>query len=248
MQTSLVIKRFAVSLVKYGVLILALPLTAALSALTTMRVVLRSQEVMVPALVGRRVPEAGSLASAHRLLLRVEGRRNDPRVPADRIVAQEPAAGATLKRQRSIRVWVSLGPRRLTVPSVEGESIRTGRLSLEQAQVPVGRVVETHDVTEEGTILIQHPPAGDTESLDAEGAALLVSLGPRTTDYVMPDLIGRPAASVLDALSRAGLKVTEVRYRPYPGMAAGMVLRQAPSAGHRVGARTGVSLEVSRAA
>lgn len=240
------IKRFAISLVKYGALVLALLLTAGISALTTMRVVLRSQEVMVPELVGKRVPDAGGIAAGHRLMLRVEGRRNDPKVPPDRIVAQEPAAGSTLKRQRSIRVWVSLGPRRLTVPAVEGESIRTGRISLEQAQVPVGRVVEVNDGTEEGTILIQRPPPGDTETLDAEGAAMLVSLGPGSSDFVMPDLIGRSAASVLDLLGGVGLKVTEVRYRSYPGVAPGTVLRQSPPAGFRVGRRTSVSLEVSK--
>jgi serine/threonine-protein kinase len=240
------IKRFAISLLKYGTLAVGLTLTAGISALTTMRVVLRSQEVKVPALVGKRVPEAGGVAAAHRLMLRVDGRRNDPKVPADRIVAQEPAPGSTLKRQRSIRVWVSLGPRRLTVPAVEGESIRTGRISLEQAQVPVGRVVEVNDGTEEGTILIQHPPPGDTETLDAAGAVMLVSLGPGSSDFVMPDLIGRSAAAVLDTLGRVGLKVTEVRYRSYPGVAPGTVLRQQPPAGFKVGRRTSVSLEVSR--
>jgi eukaryotic-like serine/threonine-protein kinase len=243
----LAIKRLAISLVKYGALVLALLLTAGISALTTMRVVLRSQEVMVPSLVGKRVPEASTVAANQRLLLRVDGRRNDPKMPADRVVAQEPPAGTTLKRQRSIRVWVSLGPRRLTVPAVEGESVRTGRISLEQAQVPVGRVVEVHDGAEEGTILIQDPQPGDTETLDAEGAAMLVSVGPAGSDYVMPDLIGGSAAGVLDVLGRAGLKVTDVRYRSYPGVAPGTVLRQSPPAGFRVGRRTSVSLEVSKA-
>ena len=107
-------------------------------------------------------------------------------------------------------------------------------------------MVEVNDGTEEGTILIQHPPPGDTETLDADGAAMLVSLGPGASDFVMPDLIGRSAAGVLDVLGRVGLKVTEVRYRSYPGVAPGTVLRQAPPAGFRVGRRTSVSLEVSK--
>jgi beta-lactam-binding protein with PASTA domain len=44
-----------------------------------------------------------------------------------------------------------------------------------------------------------------------------------------------------------GLKVAEVRYRSYPGVAPGTVLRQIPAAGHRVGTRTPVSLDVSKA-
>lgn len=245
-ETSLSVKSFAVLLLKYGSLVLALLVTAALSAVTTMRVVLRSQDVVVPSLVGRRVPEAGPLAARHRLLLRVEGRRHDPKVPADRVVAQEPPAGSTLKSQRSIRVWVSLGPRRITVPSVVGESVRGGRLGLEQAGVPVGRVVEANDASEEGTILMQHPPPGETETLGQEGASLLVSRGPFGREYLMPDLIGRKAGLVLDSLRLAGLKVGDVRYRAYAGVPAGVVLRQEPAAGHRVNARTALGLEISK--
>jgi beta-lactam-binding protein with PASTA domain len=242
------IKRFAVLSVKYALLALALLLTAGLSALTTMRVVLTSQEVVVPSLVNKRVSEAGVLATRSRLSLQIEGRRNDPRVLPDRIVAQEPAPGSTLKSQRSIRVWVSLGPRRLTVPAVEGDSVRTGRLSLEQAQVPVGRVVEVADASEEGTILMQHPPPGETDTLGADGASLLVSVGPIPRNSVLPDLIGKPASQVLDRLRVAGLKVTEVRYRSYPGVPAGMVLRQVPAAGFRVSPRSSVSLDISKGA
>ncbi|PYQ54801.1 MAG: hypothetical protein DMF78_04485 [Acidobacteria bacterium] len=243
---SLTVKRFAISLVKYGLLAVALVVTAGLSALTTMRVVLRTQEVVVPSLVGKPLPEAGALAARRRLVLRVEGRRNDAKVGRDLIVEQEPPAGSALKTQRSVRVWVSLGPRRLMVPAVEGESVRSGRLLLEQAQVPVGRVIEVNDAAEEGTILQQHPPTGETETLAAEGASLLVSRGPGHRDVIMPDLIGRPAVAVLDSLRAAGLKVAEVRYRSYPGVAAGLVLRQAPLAGYRVSPQTSISLDVSQ--
>jgi serine/threonine-protein kinase len=236
----------ATLLVKYGLLALALFVTAGLSALTTMRVVLTAQEVEVPSLIGKRVGEAGQAASRHSLLLRVEGRRNDARVPLDRIVAQEPSAGSRLKSQRSIRVWVSLGPRRLAVPGVEGESVRSGRLSLEQAQVPVGRIVEVPDGTEEGTVVMQNPPAGETGALPPDGVSLLVSLGPAYSEYVMPDVISRRGTDVLEALRSAGLKVTDVTYRSYPGVPPGTVIRQSPPAGYRVNRHSSVTLEVSR--
>ena len=252
------VKRFAISLVKYGLLAAALVVTAGLSALTTMRVVLRTQEVVVPSLVGRPLPEAGALASQRRLGLRVEGRRNDPKVGRDLIVEQEPAAGRPLKTQRSIRVWVSLGPRRLTVPAVEGESVRSGRLLLEQAQVPLGRVievdeanitvsriVEVDDPAPEGQILVQSPPPGETDP-DESAMSLLVSRGPGNRDFVMPDLIGRPALPVLETLRAAGLKVADVRYRTYPGVSPGLVLRQSPLAGYRVSPQTSIGLDVSQ--
>lgn len=244
----LAIRRFAILLLKYGLLAVALAITAGLSALTTMRVVLKAQEVSVPSLLGRKVPDAGSIAAKNRLLLRVAGKRNDPRMKADLIVEQDPPAGSMLKTQRSVRVWVSLGPRRLSVPAVEGESLRSGRLTLEQAGVNVSRILEVTNAAEEGTILLQRPPAGETDELAEEGASLLVSLGPGNRDFVMPDLIGRRADDVVSWLREAGLNVTDVNYRPYLGVAPGIVLRQTPPSGYRVTPRAAVALDVSRSA
>jgi len=241
----LTIRRFAILLVQNVLLVVALGLTALASAVFTMRQVLSSEEVLVPSLIDRRIPEAGVLAARRGLLLRVEGKRNDPRIPPERIVAQEPAPGSTLKSHRSIRVWMSLGPRRLILPGVEGQSLRTAQLALEQARVNVGRIVRVDDPAPDGTVLLQRPPPGEADAT-GEGVSLLVSQGPGDTDYVMPDLIGRRAEEVLDVLRVAGLKVSDVRYRTYPGVAPGIVLRQNPAAGHRVTTRVAVSLDVSR--
>jgi beta-lactam-binding protein with PASTA domain len=240
----LTIRRFAFLLVKSGLLMLALLLTAFVSGLATMRQVLTSEEVIVPSLLEKRIPEASVLAARRGLLLRVEGKRNDPRVPLDAIAAQEPPPGSTLKTHRSIRVWMSLGQRRVRLPPVEGQTLRTAQLALAQAGITVERVVKVNDPSTEGTILAQRPVAGEADA--GEGLSLLVSEGPADGDYLMPDLIGRQAEGCLDSLKQAGLKVAEVRYRNYPGVAPGIVLRQIPPAGHRVSPKSSVSLDVSR--
>ena len=221
--------------------------TLAASAVLTMRVVLTSRDVAVPSLAGRLLADASALAVDRGLALRIEGRRHDSTVPADHVVAQEPPPGATLKAHRAVRVWVSLGPRRVSVPPVEGESARTARIALEQAGVPVARVVEIPDKAAEGTVLVQRPSPGEAD-LSAGGASLLVSRGPGGASFVMPDLIGRDAGAAVAALQAAGLKVSDVRYRTYPGVAPGIVLRQTPPAGHPVSPRAALSLDVSKAA
>jgi beta-lactam-binding protein with PASTA domain len=239
--------RVARFLVQNALIGLALLLALAASALFTMRVVLDSRDVAVPPLTGRTQAEAEALVAARGLWLRIEGRRHDAAVPRDRVVAQDPAPGALLKTHRAVRLWISLGPKRVSVPKVEGDSVRTARTTLEQAGVPVARVIEVEDRAPEGTVLVQRPAPGETD-LAGEGASLLVSRGTRDASFVMPDLIGRDARSVLDALERAGLKVSDLRYRSYPGVAAGIVLRQSPQAGQRVSARAALSLDVSRPA
>jgi serine/threonine-protein kinase len=233
-------------LVRNALLGVALLATLGASALLTMRVVLSARDVAVPALVGRSLEDASALAARRRLDTRVEGRRYDPNVPAGHVITQEPPQGRTLKVHRAVRLWVSLGARRITVPRVEGQSVRTARIALEQAGLQLAHVVEVNDSAPEGSVIVQRPVPGETDA-DTEGASVLVSRGPGHADFVMPDLIGRPAGAVVDALQSAGFKVTDVRYRSYPGVAPGIVLRQLPPAGHRVNPRTPLSLDVSRA-
>ena len=234
-------------LARNALLGVALVVTAFTSALLTMRVVLSSRDVAVPGLVGRRFADAGALAAQRGLTLRVEGRRHDPALPKDAIVAQEPPPGGTLKTHRAMRVWLSLGARRVNVTAVEGGSVRTARIALEQAGAPVERVVEIDDGAPEGTVLVQRPPPGEAD-LSKGGVSLLVSRGGGGASYVMPDLIGREARAVLSRLQAFGLKVTDVRYRTYPGVAPGIVLRQTPAAGYPVTGRSPLSLDVSKAA
>jgi serine/threonine-protein kinase len=217
------------------------------SAVVTMRVVLSARDVAVPGVVGRALRDASALAADRGLDVRVEGRRYDPGVPADHVITQEPPPGGTLKVHRQVRVWVSLGPRRITVPPVEGQSVRTARIALEEAGLPLAHVVEVDSLAPEDTVLVQRPVSGETDA-PGDGAALLVSRGPDRAAYVMPDLIGRGADAVMSSLQALGFKVTDVRYRTYPGVAPGIVLRQLPPAGHRVDPRTPLSLDVSRAA
>ncbi len=101
------------------------------------------------------------------------------------------------------------------------------------------------DAAPEGTVIVQRPPAGEVD--EVRTVALLVSRGQAGADYVMPDLIGRPAGDVIESLRRAGLRVVDVRYRAYPGVESGVVLRQTPSAGQRVNARVSIALDVSKA-
>jgi eukaryotic-like serine/threonine-protein kinase len=225
----------------------ALLAVVAVSALFTMRVVLTSRDVAVPSLAGRALADANALVAQRGLALRIEGRRHDATVPAEHVVAQEPPPGGTLKAHRAVRVWVSLGPRRVSVPPIEGGTARTARIALEQAGVPVARVVEIEDAAPEGTVLVQRPPPGEAD-LSSGGASLLVSRGLAGASYVMPDLIGREAGAVIAALQAAGLKVSDVRYRTYPGVEPGIILRQTPPAGHPVSPRAALSLDVSKGA
>src|SRR5918999_102931 len=121
----------------------ALLLTYVLFAAAAMRVALKTREVVVPDLTGKTVSAATASLSQAGLSLKVEeGRRIDPKVPAGQILTQEPQAGLRPRRQRSVKVWVSGGPRATMIPALAGESERTAQLRLQQDGLELATLAE----------------------------------------------------------------------------------------------------------
>ena len=213
-------------------------------AVTAMRVALRVREVPVPDLRNRTVAEATAQIQEFGLSLAVdETGRLDPKIPAGRIALQEPAPGAITRRQRSIRVWVSQGPRNTVIPALTGESERAAQFRLQQDGLALTSLAEVRSSDfPSGTIIAQEPAA----SANGTEVALLVNRGERSHYFVMPDLIGVSGSRAVDLLRTRGFRVTIVGELPYPGVPPGIVLRQFPSAGFQIATGDPISLEVSR--
>jgi eukaryotic-like serine/threonine-protein kinase len=222
----------------------ALLLTYMLFAAAAMRLALKTRDVTVPELTGRSVNEASTLLAGSGLTLKVEeGARIDPKVPAGQILAQEPQAGVSTRRQRSVKVWISAGPRSLKVPAFVGESERAAELRARQNGLALARVAEIRSGDyQAGAVVAQSPPPQTTSAQ----VALLVNRGERGTSYVMPDLIGVNGDRAADLLRAKGFRVAVVGEHPYPGVPAGIVLRQNPQGGFQIAPGEPISLEVSR--
>lgn len=222
----------------------ALLATYALFAGAAMRIALRSREVVLPDLRGRTVSEATSVLGDAGIRLRVEEpRRLDPKVPAGAIVAQEPPPGTPIRPQRSIKVWVSAGARAGTVPPLEGQTSRMAEMRLKQDGIDIGEVAEIRSADYvPDAVVAQDPPA----QAAAPGVALLVNRGQAGSTYVMPDLIGVNGDRAADLLRARGFRVAVVGQQPYPGVPAGVVIRQSPQGGFQIAPGEAISLEVSR--
>lgn len=213
-------------------------------AAASMRIALRSHDVIVPSLSGKTVNDASAALTSSGLNLKVEeARRPDAVVPAGRIITQDPEPGTRTRRERSVKVWVSAGPRVKQIPVLVGESERTAQLRAQQDGLTLLPEAEIRSANYPvGTVIAQNPP-GNT---NADQVALLVNRGERGTTYVMPDLIGVNGDRAADVLRASGFRVSVVGDHPYPGVPAGIVLRQSPQGGFQVSPGDPISLEVSR--
>jgi serine/threonine-protein kinase len=209
-----------------------------------LRVALRAREVQVPPLVGKTVSDATQSLGALGLTLRVDPtRRTDPKVAANLIMQQDPPAGAAARSQRSIRVWLSAGPRTTTVPELIGQTERTARMRLEQDGVELGPVTEFRSQDYPADAVVSQDPPPDAKS---PTVSLLLNRGEEATTYVMPDIIGMDGTRVSETLRERGFRVTITGTQPYPGVPPGTVVRQQPQGGFRVASSDAISLEVSR--
>jgi hypothetical protein len=222
----------------------ALLLTYVLFAAASMRLALKTREVAVPSVAGLTVNDARTTLADSGLNLRVEeGMRVDPKVPAGQVLAQEPQAGIRTRRERSVRVWVSAGPRASVVPALVGESERTAQMRLEQGGLQLVAASEVRSADYASGVVVAQTPPPKTSGAEV---ALLINRGERGLTYVMPDLIGVNGDAAADVLRARGFRVAVVGDHPYPGVPAGIVIRQNPQAGFQIAPGETISLEISR--
>jgi len=213
-------------------------------AAAAMRVAIRAREVAVPDLAGRTVQDATAILADHGLTLRVdEVRRGDPKISAGRILQQDPPAGVIARRQRGVRVWLSLGQQATAIPDLTGQTERTAQMRLQQDGLTVASLAEirSSDYAPDA-IVAQSPPPGTR----AAQVSLVVNRGAEGTSYVMPDLIGIDGDRAAEFLRGRGFRVAVVGDHPYPGVPPGVVIRQTPAGGFQIAPGEAISLEVSR--
>jgi len=213
-------------------------------AAASMRLALRAREVQVPDFTNRTANEATAIADDLGLAMKIDdARRPDPKVGAGRVLAQDPTAGSVARRQRTVRVWLSAGQRAATVPLLIGETERTAQLRLAQDGLTLSDLSEIRSHTYSPDVVVAQTPPAKTAGA---AVALLVNRGERGASYVMPDLIGINGDRAAEILRNRGFRVAVVGSTPYPGIAAGIVIRQTPQAGFQVAPGEPISLEVSR--
>jgi len=223
---------------------LALLVTYGVFFLASMGVAIRSRNVSVPNLAGKSVAQAEATLAALGLTAGLDPlRRPDLHVPADHVLTQEPAAGATLRRGRVVKLRISDGATVPPVPELVGLSEQDAKARLQYAGITLTSVAEIQSgELNADRIVSQDPPARSTNG----SAALLVNRSILGTTYVMPDLIGTPERRVTDLLRARGFRVAVVGYAAYPGLAGGVIIKQTPQAGFQIPPGETISLEVSR--
>ena len=259
----------------FGILfrILLLLTVALASALTAMRFAIHGREVAVPKFIGMTPAEADRLALNNGLTLQIENRFYSTEIPAGRILNQVPPPGEEVRRGWQVRVAQSMGPQRVTVPNVVGQSMRAAEINLVRRGLQLGTITMAHlPGTIPDTVLAQSP-AAQAESVSSPKVNLVVAASdPDAQAIVMPDLVGRALDDATRVVVGAGLRLGKIATvpatspastippgaTPAPGQASPVspqqplpatvpiIVRQTPIAGQKVLPNSNVNLDVVR--
>ena len=212
---------------------MAMLAVALISAFITMRLAIHGREVEVPNLAGLTIAEASQTASAQGLSLNVENRFYSNDVAPGHILAQSPTSGVTVRREWTVRVTESLGPQRVSVPNLIGQTQRPAAILMQRLSLDMGTAAQLPVDAESGIVLAQ-TPTPNASGIDRPRVSLLLSApkDPDATAYVMPSLTGLTLAGAAARAAAAGVHIASVEdvNLPTPSAPAGPAAPPTPVA------------------
>ena len=234
------------SLLKIAGILVSLLATIAVATYITVRILVPVENTAVPDVVGRNVRDAVTYLSEVGLGARVVGRRFAVEVPADIVVSQAPPPGTKVQANRCIDMIVSAGSEVVAIPDLVG--MKLGEVTIHLSRVGIEAITTSWVTADVGrdVVLAQNPEPGATGTRN-EQVALLVSMGPRSEDFMMPQLVGWQISEVAALLESSSLNVAMIKEEP-SSEPEGSVIRQLPAAGSLVAEDSHVELVVSAGA
>jgi beta-lactam-binding protein with PASTA domain len=245
------------SFLRFALLALMLLVVALVSALTAMRFAIHTSEVVVPNLVGKTPNEGQKIAEDSGLQMEVERRYYSPTTPGGKILSQLPPANTQVRRGWQIRVALSLGPQRVEIPSLLGQSQRAAEINIRRRGLDVGALAQLQISDTPADQVLSQSPLPNASGVSAPKISLLVASASQPQALVMPNFVGQPLATAAQVLQGAGLRVGVVTFAGQPGSpfspplittpqasASSTIVSHNPAVGEKVIAGSAVNFQV----
>ena len=229
-------------------IIIGLILLFALSLGGTMAVlnITNPAEVQVPNLVGLSKEEAQQETENAKLKFEVASEEYNKDVPEGYVISQDPKYidNYSVKEGETIRVVISKGQEKTTVPKVVGMTLEEAQKALEEANLKAEVVEETSKTVEAGYVISQEVEA-EEEAFAGDTIKIHVSTGTGIKQVTVQSVVGQSEANAKSTLTGLGLKVN-VAYEEDTSKDDGVVLRQSIDGGKTVEEGTTITITVNK--
>jgi len=203
-------------------------------------------KVMVPAIQGLLVKDATAVLAPLGLQLIIAEVRNDPLVPLNQIITQDPPATTQVRSGSAVSVVVSGGNGGQVIPNVQNQVAAAAQQLLQG--VPYSFIVtiteENSSTIERGRVIRTKPAIG--MSL-APGSPLTIFISKGISTVAVPPVETLTEADARAQLNAVGL-LADVKYQDVPSgdPSDGRVISQGTQAGTQVEPGTPVKITVGR--
>lgn len=208
-----------------------------------------AKDVQIPNLIGKTEEEAK--AELKELKLNYEKVSEDYNADqeAGKIYEQSPAYTPNYKvkeKSTTIKVKVSKGTEKVTVPKVAGMTYDEAVKELENNKLKAEKIEETSKEIKEGIVISQEINP-NTEANAGETVKIHVSIGTGIAQVVMPSVLGKTESDARQTLEGKNLKVN-VEYSEDTTKDNGIVLSQNIKSGENIDEGTEITITVNKLA
>jgi serine/threonine protein kinase len=207
-----------------------------------------STPVAVPLVRGLTVKEATALLAPLGLTLSIKEVVNDPKIPENQIMSQDPKVDTQVRSGSQIVVIVSGGLGQATVPNVQGQVANAAQQLLQTSpyNFVVTLVNEASSTIEQGRVIRTEPAIG---AQSPAGSAITVFVSSGGNKVAVPQVEGQTEVDARSLLATAGL-TPDVKYQDVPAndVNIGKVISQGTDAGTLVDPGFIIRLTIGRAA
>ncbi|MBR3624538.1 MAG: Stk1 family PASTA domain-containing Ser/Thr kinase [Selenomonadaceae bacterium] len=187
-----------------------------------------AEEVNVPNVVGKQMTLARQILEDAHLRVNV-AETYDASVPAGEVVSQSPEAGARVKSERLVSIYVSKGGESLELPDLKGLSRTAAENRLKKMGLSVGTIDEKVSREEPGTVLLTDPSA-HTKIQKGMVIDLVISKGEQKKRVTVPNVTGATLEAATESIKNKGLSVGRV-IKEKSKERVGTVIAQTPAQG-----------------
>jgi serine/threonine-protein kinase len=199
--------------------------------------------VVVPSTVGGTYDEALNSFTPLGLTAVVVENRYDEEIPKGKIIQSIPEGGGKVDAGGSVKLIVSKGPERYTIPSVKGLTPEAAQAAITKSPLTVGTITEVFNSDiPKGYVISSTPISGTSVKRDAT-VDLIVSKG--IEQVALASYLGKSGEQALNELTQAGFNV-EAGYAFSETVPELAVISQNPAGGATANKGGKVSILISK--
>jgi len=172
-----------------------------------------------------------------------EGRYSSE-IKKNHVLIQMPAAGRTVKENRTVFLTISKGVPEVSIPGSRGQSLRQVEISLQRLELLLGgRIEGAHSEIPRGAVIRTEPDSGKMVRVGTR-VDIIVSSGKKSGKTLLPSLLDMSLSKATELIDTLGFKLAQVIYVQLEDKLPNTVVEMSPKPGEYLDPETEIDLTV----